>query len=155
MLGRLRAAPEADPPPGEPYVAPARERPYTEELGADLARPGDRFTEDGAAVQVADVLAESGAQAETVDCRGRVVGAIVAAQVRLYGAAHVEGEDVAHFSDDQLADWADLAASDAQHICATARMASSSPTIGSVGITYLRSEKSPEPGKSSGRRRVF
>jgi amidase len=25
----------ADPPPGEPYVAPARERPYTEELGAD------------------------------------------------------------------------------------------------------------------------
>ena len=25
----------ADPPPGEPYVAPARERPYTEELGTD------------------------------------------------------------------------------------------------------------------------
>src|SRR3954454_23425539 len=25
----------SDPPPGEPYVAPARERPYTEEIGAD------------------------------------------------------------------------------------------------------------------------
>ena len=28
----------ADPPPGEPYVAPARERPYTEEVGADPGR---------------------------------------------------------------------------------------------------------------------
>ena len=28
----------SDPPPGEPYVAPARERPYTEELGADPGR---------------------------------------------------------------------------------------------------------------------
>ena len=28
----------ADPPPGEPYVAPARERPYTDELGADPGR---------------------------------------------------------------------------------------------------------------------
>jgi amidase len=28
----------ADPPPGEPFVAPARARPYTEELGADPGR---------------------------------------------------------------------------------------------------------------------
>jgi len=33
--------------------------------------------------------------AETVEVRGRVVGAITAKQVRLYGSAHVEG-DITH-----------------------------------------------------------
>lgn len=33
--------------------------------------------------------------AETVECRGRVIGAIVAKQVRLYGTAHVDG-DITH-----------------------------------------------------------
>jgi cytoskeletal protein CcmA (bactofilin family) len=41
---------------------------------------------------------EGSVQAESVDCRGRVVGSITAPQVRLFGAAHVDG-DVTH---DQL-----------------------------------------------------
>ena len=41
---------------------------------------------------------EGSVQAESVDCRGRVVGSITAQQVRLYGAAHVDG-DITH---DQL-----------------------------------------------------
>ncbi len=41
---------------------------------------------------------EGAVEAESVDCRGRVIGSITAAQVRLYGAAHVDG-DIAH---DQL-----------------------------------------------------
>jgi len=41
---------------------------------------------------------EGSIQAESVDCRGRVVGSITAQQVRLYGAAHVDG-DITH---DQL-----------------------------------------------------
>lgn len=38
---------------------------------------------------------EGSVEAEVVDCRGRVIGAISAQQVRLYGAAHVEG-DITH-----------------------------------------------------------
>jgi cytoskeletal protein CcmA (bactofilin family) len=41
---------------------------------------------------------EGSIQAESVDCRGRVTGSITAQQVRLYGAAHVDG-DITH---DQL-----------------------------------------------------
>jgi cytoskeletal protein CcmA (bactofilin family) len=41
---------------------------------------------------------EGAVQAESVDCRGKVIGSITAAQVRLYGAAHVDG-DITH---DQL-----------------------------------------------------
>jgi cytoskeletal protein CcmA (bactofilin family) len=41
---------------------------------------------------------EGSVHAESVDCRGRVVGSITAQQVRLYGAAHVDG-DISH---DQL-----------------------------------------------------
>ena len=41
---------------------------------------------------------EGAVEAQSVDCRGRVVGAITADQVRLYGPAHVDG-DIAH---DQL-----------------------------------------------------
>jgi cytoskeletal protein CcmA (bactofilin family) len=41
---------------------------------------------------------EGAVEAESVDCRGRVVGSITAGQVRLYGAAHVDG-DITH---DQL-----------------------------------------------------
>ena len=41
---------------------------------------------------------EGSIHAESVDCRGRVVGSITAQQVRLYGAAHVDG-DITH---DQL-----------------------------------------------------
>jgi cytoskeletal protein CcmA (bactofilin family) len=41
---------------------------------------------------------EGSVQAESVDCRGKVIGAITAPQVRLYSAAHVDG-DVTH---DQL-----------------------------------------------------
>ena len=41
---------------------------------------------------------EGHVEADSVDCRGRVIGSITAAQVRLYGAAHVDG-DIAH---DQL-----------------------------------------------------
>jgi cytoskeletal protein CcmA (bactofilin family) len=41
---------------------------------------------------------EGSVQADSVDCRGRVTGSINAAQVRLFGAAHVDG-DISH---DQL-----------------------------------------------------
>jgi len=41
---------------------------------------------------------EGSIQAESIDCRGRVTGSITAQQVRLYGAAHVDG-DITH---DQL-----------------------------------------------------
>jgi cytoskeletal protein CcmA (bactofilin family) len=41
---------------------------------------------------------EGSVQAESIDCRGRVIGSITAQQVRLYGAAHVDG-DITH---DQL-----------------------------------------------------
>jgi cytoskeletal protein CcmA (bactofilin family) len=38
---------------------------------------------------------EGSITAETVECRGRVIGAIIAKQVRLYGSAHVDG-DITH-----------------------------------------------------------
>ena len=41
---------------------------------------------------------EGSIQAESVDCRGAVTGSITAQQVRLFGAAHVDG-DITH---DQL-----------------------------------------------------
>jgi amidase len=57
----------SDPPPGEPYVAPARERPYTEEIGADPGRlriglmtdaPGGEIPVDPDCVAAAEAAGE-------------------------------------------------------------------------------------------------